>query len=468
MDIPSPPKGSPDVLPELAAFLTPFLPLFRYAQSRQSLDRYLMGLLTDLPRKNAQTIAATVADTSIERLQHLLTDATWDPFALDAARVRWLAARSPTGGVLVLDDTGLPKRGPASVGVAPQYTGTLGKVGNCQVVVSAEYVADTPTSGQPLHWPVSAQLFLPAEWVSDPARRQRAQIPATETAATKLERALTLIDRARAWGVPFQVVVADAGYGDQPPFLDGLEARGLAYVCAVESTFGVRQPDEVVQAAVRAAAPPPAHRGLGQPKKPRPAPLYPAAVVLAALPADAWQPITWRDGGKGPLTKQFAAVRVHRATGGAHLPITDRRVTTGVAGWLVGERPLPGHTGEAKYYFSSLPADTPLPRLVERAHARWAIEQFYEDSKGECGLNDYQGRRWDGLHRHLALVMLAYSFLMVQALPPAAGGVFPPGAPTESARRPSPGAALALREPGALAARDQPDHRLPTSQKLTK
>src|SRR5262249_58080758 len=124
--------------------------------------------------------------------------------------------------------------------------------------------------------------------------------------------------------------------------------------------------------------------------------------------------------------------------------------------------------GEAKYYFSSLPADTPLSRLVERAHARWAIEQFYEDSKGECGLDDYQGRRWDGLHRHLALVMLAYSFLMVQALPLAAGGVFPPGAPTESARRPSPGAAMALRESGALAARDQPDHRLPTPQKLTK
>src|SRR5262245_20095819 len=346
MDTHAPPHVSPDVLPELAAFLTPFLPLFRYAQSRQSLDRYLTGLLTDLPRKNAQTIAATVADTSIERLQHLLTDATWDPLALDEARVRWLAARSPASGVLVVDDTGLPKRGHASVGVAAQYTGTLGKIGNCQVVVSAEYVADAPTTGQPLHWPVSAQLFLPQEWANDPARRQRAHLPAAETAATKLERALTLVDRARAWGVPFQVVVADAGYGDQPPFLDGLEARGVAYVCAVESTFGVRLPTEVARAAVHAAAPPPPRRGLGQPKKPRPAPLYPAAAVLVALPEDAWQAVTWREGGRGPLTKQFAAVRVHRATGGAHLPITDRRVTTGMEGWLVGERPLPGHTGE--------------------------------------------------------------------------------------------------------------------------
>lgn len=468
MDITAPPKASPDVLPELAAFLAPMLPVLRYAQSRQSLDRYLVGLLSDLPRKNAQTIAATVAATSIERLQHLLTDATWDPLALDAARVRGLAARSPAGGVLVVDDTGLPKQGQASVGVAAQYSGTLGKVGNCQVVVTAEYVADDPAAGQPLHWPVSAQLFLPESWTSDPARRAAAHIPPQEQVTSKRERALQLVDRARAWGVPFQVVVADAGYGDQPAFLDGLEARGLGYVCAVESTFGVRRPEEVTQARAQATPPPAPRRGRGQPKKPRPAPLHAAEAVLVLLPEDAWQPITWREGGRGPLTKQFAAVRVHRATGGAHLPISDRRVTTGIAGWLVGERPLPGHSGEAKYYFSSLPATTPLLRLVELAHARWAIEQFYEDAKGECGLDDYQGRRWDGLHRHLALVLLAYSFLMVQALPPESGGAFPPGAPAESARRPSPGAVLALRESGAVVDRDQSNRHLPSPEKLTK
>jgi SRSO17 transposase len=462
------PKASADVLPELATFLVPLLPVFGYAQSRQSVGRYVTGLLSDLPRKNAETIAATVADTSLERLQHLLTDAAWDPLALDEARVRGLAARSPAGGVLVLDDTGVPKRGTASVGVAPQYSGTLGKVGNCQVVVSAEYVADVPAAGQPLHWPVSAQLFLPQEWASDPVRRQRAHVPPSQGSVTKLERALQLVDRARVWGVPFQVVVADAGYGDQPPFLEGLERRGLAYVCAVETTFGVRQPEEVRQARAQAAQPPAPRQGRGQPKKPRPAPLHAAEAVLMCVPEEAWQPITWREGGKGPLTKQVAAVRVHRATGGAHLPISDRRVTTGIEGWLVGERPLPGHSGEFKYYFSSLPADTPLGRLVELMHARWAIEQFYEDSKGECGLDDYQGRRWDGLHRHLALVMLAYSFLMVQALPPASGGVFPPGAPAEPARRPSPGAALALRESGALAPGHQPNRHLPSPQKLTK
>src|SRR5262249_31401414 len=131
------PKASPDTLPELAAYLKPFAPLFRRSTSRESVERYLTGLLTDLPRKNSDTPAEVVAETSTARLQHLLTDATWEPPALDQQRVRALAAQSPPHGMLVLDDTGLPKQGRSSVGVARQYSGTLGKVANCQVVVSA-------------------------------------------------------------------------------------------------------------------------------------------------------------------------------------------------------------------------------------------------------------------------------------------------------------------------------------------
>src|SRR5690348_4008342 len=249
-----PPKASATVLPELAAFVAPFAPLLQNAQSRHSLQRYLTGLLSDLPRKNCETIAATVAGTSTERLQHLLTDAVWDAQTLTAARVRWLSARSPQTGVLVLDETGLPKQGTASPGVERQYSGTLGKIGNCQVVVSAEYVADAPAATQPWHWPVNAQLYLPEGWASDPARRARAHIPAEETGATKLDRALALVEQARAWGVPFQVVVADAGYGDHPPFLQGLEDRQLPYVCGVESTFGVRLPTAVAVADATARA----------------------------------------------------------------------------------------------------------------------------------------------------------------------------------------------------------------------
>jgi SRSO17 transposase len=330
-----------------------------------------------------------------------------------------------------------------------------------------------------LHWPVSAQLFLPESWTSDPARRTQAHIPAEETAQTKLERALMLLDRARRWGVPFAVVVADAGYGDTPAFLAALEQRGVPYVCGVASDLGVRLPDAVQQAAQ--PVPPPARRGRGQPKKPRPAPLLSVAAVVEALPEDAWQTVTWRDGrhdprgATGTLRKQVVALRVHRATGGAHLPVSDRRVSTGPEGWLLAERPLPGSSGERKYYLSSLPADTPVPRLVELAHARWAIEQFYEDAKGECGLDDYQGRRWDGLHRHLALVMLAYSFLSMQALPapeapPSGGGsgAFPPGAHAQPACRASAGVDLAVPGSRALAHRDQPNTSLPSAEKLTQ
>jgi hypothetical protein len=130
------PKASSEPLPEISAFLKPFAPLFRRSQSRHSLERYLTGLLTDLDRKNCDTIAAAVAGTSTERLQHLLTDADWDSTELDGARVRSLSQKSPKGGVLILDDTSFPKKGKSSVGVAPQYCGAVGKRANCQVVVT--------------------------------------------------------------------------------------------------------------------------------------------------------------------------------------------------------------------------------------------------------------------------------------------------------------------------------------------
>lgn len=449
------PRAGPAPLSALEAYLRPYASLFRQPQSRPtwaSVERYVTGLLTDLPRKNCDTIAAAVANTTTERLQHLLTDAAWDARALDEARVRRLVPVSPTDGILVLDDTGLPKQGKASAGVARQYSGTLGKVANCQVVVSAEYVEDAPTTSTPWHWPVSAQLYLHQSWMGDTveakARRTRAQIPTEVAFQTKPEIAVEVVDRALAWGVPFGCVVADAGYGEAPTLLGGLEAREIPYVCGVRRTFGLRLPDEV---QVAAAGPRPPYRGKGRPPGRRPAPLWDAETLLDCLPEDAWETVTWREGTKTALAKQFVAVRVHRATGSpdSGRSVAHHRISTGPEGWLLAERPRPGESGEHKWYFCWLPADAPLERLVTLAHARWVIEQFYEDAKGECGLDDYQGRRWDGLHRHLALVMLTYSFLATQRLlrlrrsrrsrrrdaplashptqsSPAAAGLFPP------------------------------------------
>jgi SRSO17 transposase len=466
MQTPVVPKASPDILPELATYLAPFASLFRRSTSRASVERYLTGLLTDLPRKNCDTIAAAVAGTSTERLQHLLTDATWDPQALDQQRLRALVGQSPLQGLLVLDDTGLPKQGRGSVGVARQYSGTLGKVANCQVVVSAHYVADEPTSRTPIHWPITAQLYLPETWATDPARRTAVHVPTTIAFQTKPEMALGLVDQARACGVPFAWVVADAGYGDNPTFLKGLDDRQLAYVVGVSSTFGVRLPDEGRTAALRQPA---RLRQRGQPKKPRPAPLWEAKAVLAALPEERWQSITWRPHENRALCKQFVAVRVHWATGGAQFSTSHHRVSTGPEGWLLGERPLPGDHGDVKWYYSNLPADTPLCRLVEVAHSRWPIEQFYEDAKGECGLEDYQGRRWDGVHRHLALVMLAYSFLACQRWTPTTVAGFSPlwRAPVVPGN-PSPGAGMALPRCRVMAHRHQSDCPLPPQADLTK
>jgi SRSO17 transposase len=478
------PKASPEPLPELATFLEPFAPLFRRHTSRDSMERYLTGLLTDLPHKTCDTIADVIAGTSVERLQHLLTDAAWDPLELDKARVKRLLELHPvTDGILIFDDTGLPKKGTASVGVAPQYSGTLGKIGNCQVVVSAEYLADDPARSTPFHWPVSAQLFLPEPWTQNAERRKQAQVPEEIPEQTKPQIALGLLDRARLWGVPIQAVVVDAGYGDNPNFLHGLDARQVPYVCAVQSTFGCRLPAEVQATAAQT----PVYGGRGQPRKARPAPLYTVKELIGALPTSAWQTISWREGTKGTMQIQAVAIRVHWATGSSLHRTSHSRVFTGPEGWLLAERPLPEtmtddpqptqdasqekEEEKIKYWFSVLPEDASLQRLVLLAHARWVIEQFYEDAKQECGFDHYQGRSWDGLHRHLALVMLAYSFLMLYrlTLPLPPDEAFPPLRDAKlAAWRASAGTALALPGSRALAPPHTADRVLPPQKKLTK
>jgi SRSO17 transposase len=469
------PKASSDPLPEIARFLKPFAPLFRRSQSRHSLERYVTGLLTDLERKNCDTIAAAVAGTSTERLQHLLTDADWDSKELDGARVRSLSEKSPEGGILVLDDTSFPKQGKSSVGVARQYCGALGKRANCQVAVSAHYVADEPESSRPLHWPVSGRLYLPEGWAKDRERRERAHVPEEVRFRSKPQIALSLVDLSQEWEVPFEVVVADSGYGKYPMFLEGLEDRKLPYVCGVESTFGVRLPDEVV-AAKEAGAP--LYRGRGQPPKERPAPLHTAEELIGSLPEEAWQTVSWREGTKGTLGKRMVALRAHRATGSDRHSTTHERVLTAQEGWLIAERPLvrPAEgedlpdEEELKYYYSSLEAGVSLKRLAALAKSRWAIEQFYEDAKGECGLGDYQGRRFDGLHRHLALVMVAYSFLMLHSSILGKGlseeEAFPPrfsGQAHDAASDSPAGIDVVVGRPGALVHRNRQDKDLPSS-----
>ena len=231
-------------------------------------------------------------------------------------------------------------------------------------------------------------------------------------------------------------------------------------------TCGGRWPAEG-HAAARAPLPRPP--GRGQPKKPRPAPLYEAKAVLEALQAERGQPIPWREAEGVVLRKQVGAVRVHGATGSAPLSPRPHRGAPGPEGWLRGERPVPGERGEVKWDCRTRSAATSLRRLGALAPSRWPIEPVYEEAKGAWGLDHYQGRRWDGRHRQRALVMLAYSFVTRQRWRPAmAAGFAPLWGAAVVAGRPSSGARVAVPRCRVMAHGNQPDHPCPPQADLTK
>lgn len=397
------PQAGMQPLTDLEAFLEPFGALLRRAESRHALERYTTGLLANIPHKTATAMGEALPGTNGQRLQELLTRTRWDVATMDRMRIEHMSAHARTGsGVLIVDDTGLPKKGDASVGVDRQYSGTLGRVDNCQVLVSSHYV------DRAFDWPVNARLYLPRRWCDDPQRLIKAQVPSGVGFQTKGEIALDLFDQAREAGLGVGAVVADAGYGDQGVFLDGLEQREQPYAVAVARSVHFRDAIEVD--ADPGDPPPPPRQGRGRPRKPsrleQRVDKQSAETLVAAQPERAWRRVAWRQGHKGALTREFVAIPVHRSGGrGKHLRSR---------GVLIGERPCPGHRGEVKYYFAWGLDAMPLPERVALIHVRWAIERFYQDAKGELGLDDYEGRRWPGLHRHVALVMLAHSYLALQ------------------------------------------------------
>jgi SRSO17 transposase len=367
------PQAPSAPLPELAAFLAPLRLEFTFNRSFSSLERYLTGLLTEHPHKNCDTMAQVVPGTTQQNLQYLLTDLVWDEQALNRQRIeQMLELPSEGDGALLIDDTGFVKKGNSSVGVARQYTGTAGKVCNCQVTVNCHYAERT------LAWPVATRLYLPRAWTDDPARCAKAHVPAEIEFQSKAEIALGLVDEAELAGVPYECVVADGDYGDNPNFLNGLEKRGKRCVAAVRKDFQVAL-------------------GWGARHAPQA-----AAVLLAQQPARAWQVICWRHAHGALLKAQFSAVRCFRIDGDG----------TRHVGWLIGERPCDEPAGEYHYYWSNFPRRTPLAKMVEYEHRRCWIEQYHEEAKGELGWDQHQGRVWESFHRHAATVMLAYSFLV--------------------------------------------------------
>ncbi|HEX8927820.1 MAG TPA: IS701 family transposase [Actinomycetota bacterium] len=388
-------------LEEFAAEM--FAPLARSDQRLKG-QTYLRGLLLEGRRKSMQPMAERLG-VDEQGLQQFVSSSTWavEPVRERLAR-RAVAVIAPDAWVV--DDTGFPKDGTASPGVARQYSGTLGKVANCQIGVSISAVTDVASC--PLDW----RLFLPGSWDDDcaatpeaaaaiAARRARAGIPATARHHPKWRLALEMLDELAGWGLTPPVVVADAGYGTNADFRAGITARGARYVVAVDGDLTAHGEDAVPQLRP--------YSGRGR----RPRPRYRTKAVglrahAVAAGRNATVQLTWREGSRGPLTSVFLALRVRPA---GRNP-TARLAADGSlpAVWLLAEWP-PEEPEPTDYWLSDLPEHIPLPQLVRLAKIRWRIEHDYRELKTGLGLDHFEGRSWAGWHRHVTLVTAAQLFI---------------------------------------------------------
>jgi SRSO17 transposase len=376
-----------------------FEPLARADQRRWG-ECYLRGLMLDGKRKSIQPMAARLPDGNEQALQQFVSQSPWDwrPVRQRLA-IQMTAAVDPEAWIV--DDTGFPKYGTASVGVARQYSGTLGKVANCQVGVSIH--AATDQASCPIAW----RLFLPESWDQDAERRRAAHLPQAVGHRPKGQLVLDMLDELGGWGLTPPVVVADAGYGESGELRLGLEARGLAYVVQVKASTSA-YPETVGQQV----APYP---GRGR----RPRPRYRtkrsslAELALAAGPSAA-KTVAWREGTRGKLRSRFVALRVRpagiklrRAVAGGELPVR----------WLLAEWPA-DQPEPVKYWLASLPEETPLVELVQLAKLRWRVEHDYRELKDGLGLDHFEGRSFAGWHHHVTLVSAAHAFVTLQRLDP--------------------------------------------------
>jgi SRSO17 transposase len=385
---------------ELERFLKPFLAQLGHKARRQMCPVYVSGLIGPGDRKSIQPMAKRLAAGDYDQLHHFIAAGIWDAKPVETELL--VQADKLVGGsdaVLVIDDTAIPKKGTHSVGVAAQYASALGKTANCQTLVSLTLArGEVPVM-------LALRLFLPESWTGDRARLDRAGVPAEyRTARTKPELALLEIDRAIAAGVRFGCVLADAGYGLSAPFRQGLTARKLAWAVGIPRHLKVYPADVQMIWPV-------AKRGRPRQRHIPDILSIPAEDMLANA---KWCAIGWRTGTKGKLKARFAAVRVRiadgppqriRDKGQQHLPGEDA--------WLIGEHRI---SGEKKYYLANLPAKMDLRTLAATIKARWICEQAHQQLKEELGLDHFEGRSWQGLHRHALMTMIAYAFLQHRRL----------------------------------------------------
>ena len=388
----------------LAEFVGEVVAGMSLARQRENALLYVRGLIEHGGRKSLQPTLFRLEETAAryESMQQFLADSPWDPRLL----VRACAERvAPELGVIawVVDDTGIAKDGKHSPGVKRQYSGTLGKIGNCQVTVSVHAVGERGTL--PLGW----SLYLPEEWCDDLDRRRRAKIPEAVCFQTKPQLASTLCADAAGWAIPPAPILADCAYGDDSRFRTRLHVLELEYVVAVSSQISVYGPETTFAVPER-------NGKVGRKRSVARPDRKPESVRALAerLPATAWKTLPCRTTAAGEeVSSRFAFVRVV-----ATHPVRNDNLPPREE-WLIIEWP-PGNEAPSDYSLSNLPSKTTRERLARLARLRWTIELDYRQLKGELGLDHYEGRSYAGFHHHCALVSCAHAFLTLERRDPKA------------------------------------------------
>jgi SRSO17 transposase len=386
-------KRTPAWTKRLDRWLAPFLDALGDKRRRAWAPLYILGLLLPGDRKSMQPISSRVAPKDVEQVHHFVATSCWDTAPVE--EVLCQKVDEMLGGdtsFLIIDDTGLPKKGIESVGVAHQYCGALGKQANCQCLVSLTLARDDVPA------PVALRLYLPQTWTKDPVRCKRAKVPTAIGHRPKWQIALDELDRVRAAGMRFGCVLADAGYGMCAEFRHGLSQRDLDWAVGILSTQNMYAEDVEVSmpAGSNKVGRPRIHPRVGE---------SPSSAARFIETHGSFRQVAWRTGTKGQLSGDFAIVRVRPADGaeakdGVHLP--------GDAAWLVCERLS---NGDRKYYLAKLPASSSRKKIVGAIKARWSCEQAHQQMKEELGLDHFEGRSWFGLHHHAVLTMVAFAFL---------------------------------------------------------
>ena len=341
---------------------------FARAEPRRRVLAYLRGLLGSVGRKNSWQLAEHAGEATPDGMQRLLATADWDPdLVRDDLRAYVVEHLGDPGAVLVVDETGFLKKGRTSVGVQRQYSGTAGKVDNCQLGVFLAYASPRGRAF------IDRELYLPKAWTNDRARCRAARVPEQVGFQTKPQLARVLLERALDAGVPASWVTADEVYGQDPTLRGWLEGRQMAHVLAIKCSELLAVGD-----------------GSGK---------VSAAQLAAAVPAEGWVGASAGQGAKG-----------RRLYDWTRIPLTPP-AASGWQRWLLVRRSR--RDGELAFYVCFGPASTSLVGLVRVAGTRWAIEDGFQQAKGEVGLDHYEVRRWPGWYRHVTLALLAHAFLVV-------------------------------------------------------